>query len=123
MNPTTESNHAQMPRQVERRGGISVPYTKRYPEIRGGICEFCGVLDPNQESIYQHKLCPHFRGMEIRCSYCDASKSPSEVIGRSTMQVHEHPSDRDGMGRPTLVVVCDSYKCAEKHLSRFELSR
>lgn len=123
MNPTTVSDNAQIPRQVERRGGVSVPYTKMYPTIKGGQCDFCGTMDANQPAEYQYKLCPHFRGMDLRCSYCDASKDPSEVIGRSVMKVHEHPSEKDGIGRPTLVVVCDSYKCAEKHLARFELSR
>lgn len=123
MNQTTESNIAHVPRQVERRGGISVPYTKMYPEIRGGVCEFCGILDPKSESTHQYKLCPHFRGMDLVCSYCDASKDPTEVIGRSVIKVHEHPSDKDAFGRPTLVVVCDSYKCSEKHLERFVLSR
>lgn len=121
--PTNESYTAQPPRQVERRGGISVPYTKRYPEIRGGTCEFCGTLDSNQPAEYQYKLCPHFRGMDLQCSYCDVSKNPEEVIARSVMQVHEHPSDKDGMGRPTLVVVCNSFKCSEKHLARFQLNR
>lgn len=123
MTQTTESNIAQIPRQVERRGGVSVPYTKMYPLIKGGQCEFCGTLDPNQPAEYQYKICPHFRGMDLQCSYCDVSKDPTEVIGRSVMKVHEHPFEKDGVGRATLVVVCDSFKCAEKHLARFQLSR
>ncbi len=121
--PTTESFNAQLPRQVERRGGVSVPYTKMYPLIKGGTCDFCGTLDANQPAEYQYKLCPHFRGMDLRCSYCDQAKNPEEVMGRSVVKVHEHPYEKDQVGRPTLVVVCDSYKCTDKHLARFELSR
>ena len=69
-NPTTVSENAQMPRQGERRGGVSVPYTKMYPLIKGGQCDFCGTIDKNQEAIYQYKLCPHFRGIQLECSYC-----------------------------------------------------
>ncbi len=36
---------APLPRQrnLERQGVKSEPYTRRLPQIRGGICEYCGV--------------------------------------------------------------------------------
>lgn len=117
-NPTTESEIAPVQKRVERQGQQSVPFTKYYPQVRGGHCEHCGVIDPNQPSHLQYKLCPHFRGMELRCSYCDASKDPEEVNGRAVLNIHDHPTS-PGL----LVVVCDSYTCSEKHLARFELSR
>lgn len=123
MNPTDSAVNAPVQRHVERQGGVTVPYTRMYPEVRGGICEKCGVLDKYQPSIYQYKLCPHFRGMTLECSYCDQSKDQNEVIGRSVMRVHDHPYQKDHMGNPTLVVVCDSYTCSEKHLARFDVSR
>lgn len=123
MNPTTESNTAQLPREIERQGQKSEAYTKMYPLVKGGQCDFCGVIDSNQPAEFQYKLCPHFRGMDLRCSYCDESKNPVEVNGRSWLKIHDHPSDRDMYGRPKLVVVCDSFKCSEKHLARFQLSR
>src|SRR5882724_11203015 len=49
--------------RIERSGNISAPMAVRWPQIRGGTCEFCGVLDPNVPAQYQYKLCPHFRGM------------------------------------------------------------
>ena len=123
MNPTTVSANAQPPRQMERQGGKTVPYTKMYPLIRGGQCDFCGVLDKNQPATYQYKLCPHFRGMgDVECSYCDPSKDPVEVIRYSVMKIHDHPYEKDAMGRPTLVVVCDSYECSTKHRARFEIA-
>jgi len=122
MNPTTVSANAQSLRQMERQGDTTVPYTVMYPLIKGGQCDFCGTLDRNQPAGMQYKLCPHFRGMgDVRCSYCDASKDPKEVIGRSIMKVHDHPTDRDELGRPKIIAVCDSYECSTKHRARFEV--
>lgn len=123
MTPTDGAVNAPVQRRTERRGNISVPYTRRYPEVRGGQCEFCGTLDRNVPANFQYKLCPHFRGMELVCSYCDISKDPNEVIGRSKMNIYDHPTEKDENGNPTLIVVCDSYTCTEKHQARFELSR
>lgn len=105
------------PRQmrVERQGSQSEPYTRRFPEIRGGVCEFCGILDRNTPSQYQYKLCPHYRGMEARCTYCAETKNPDEVVYKSAMQVAEHP-DRPG----TLIMWCNSFECASAHLKRFK---
>ena len=107
----------QAPRQmrVERQGAQSEPYTRRYPQVRGGICEFCGVLDKNVPSQYQYKLCPHYRGMQLRCSYCPESKDPDEVVYHSNLQVAEHP-DKPG----TLIVWCGSYECSRAHEKRFK---
>lgn len=104
---------------IERQGSISVPYTKHYPEIRCGVCEYCGIKDPNQPSWVQYQLCDHFRDIgPIRCSYCDETKNPDEVIISSTINVHEHPQDPN-----KLVVVCNSYDCSQKHIARFQLSK
>ena len=123
MNPTTVSENAQPLREMERRGGKTVPYTKMYPLIKGGQCDYCGTLDKNQPATYQYKLCPHFRGMgNIECSYCDPTKDPNEVLRYSIMKIHDHPYDKDELGRPRLVVVCDSYECSTKHGSRFDVN-
>lgn len=119
---STSTQNVEIPRQTERRGGKTVPYTKMYPKVRGGQCEACGTLDNNTEAIYQYKLCPHFRGMTLECSYCDPTKDPNEVIRYSVMKIHDHPYDKDEMGRPKLVVVCDSYECSTKHTNRFDIS-
>lgn len=121
-NPTTMSQQHVPLRQMERQGGKTVPHTGMYPLIRGGQCDRCGTLDKHQPAIYQYKLCPHFRGMgNIVCSYCDPSKDPNEVIRISIMKVHDHPYDKDELGRPKLVAVCDSYECSTKHRARFEV--
>ena len=109
------------PRQkvIERQGGHTEPYTRRLPQIRGGVCEFCGILDRNVPSQYQYQLCPHFRGLgEMRCSYCDEAKNPTDVISHSILNIAEHPDNPD-----KLVVWCNSYVCSGKHIARFRVSR
>jgi len=102
-------------RRVERQGGAAVPYVHKYPEVRGGICEWCGVLDPNLPSEYQYKLCPHFRGQQLRCSYCDETRDPDDIVGHHTLHVYDHPTNPD-----LQVVVCTSYECTRKHEQRFK---
>lgn len=102
---------------VERSGSISAPYSVRFPEVRGGICEYCGVKDMNQPSENQYKLCDHFRGMQLRCSYCPETKDANEVINHTTLKIAEHPDNPS-----KLVVWCDSYECSKKHLERFKIS-
>ena len=104
---------------IERQGQRTEPYTHRMPQIRGGICEWCGVKDPNVPSQFQYQLCDHFRGMgEMKCSYCDESVNPTEVVLRSVLNVAEHPDDPN-----KLVVWCNSYTCSGKHVARFRVNR
>lgn len=120
--PATEREfaHAQrtplVPRQmqVERTGESSSPTSFRYPQVRGGICEFCGVIDGNQPSQYQYKLCPHYRGLQLRCTYCPPAKDPDDVIYHANLNVASHPDDNS-----KLVVWCDSYDCSRAHEKRF----
>ena len=107
------------PKTIERQGGHTEPKTRRLPQIRGGICEFCGVLDRNVPSQFQYQLCPHFRGLgEMRCSYCDEAKNPTDVVMNSVLNIAEHPDNPD-----KLVVWCNSYVCSGKHIARFRVSR
>lgn len=105
------------PMRFERQGAVAEPITRRLPDIRGGICEFCGVLDPWVDSKDQYKLCPHFRGQQLRCSYCPANKNADEVVYRSRMKVAEHP-DKPG----TWIAWCDSYECEKAHNERFKIN-
>jgi hypothetical protein len=104
-------------KKIERQGEQAVPFVHRMPEVRGGTCEWCGVMDPNLPSEYQYKLCPHFRGLQLRCSYCDETKNPDDIIGHSILNIYEHPDNPD-----KLVVVCNSYDCTRKHRARFSTS-
>lgn len=107
-----------MPRQkaLERHSEGSFPVSVRYPQVRGGVCEYCGVLDPNVPSQYQYKMCPHYRGMQLRCTYCPQAKDPDDIIYHSTLNIAEHPDNPN-----KLVVWCNSYECSKKHLERFRL--
>lgn len=100
--------------QVERDGDYSTPTSRRFPQVRGGICEFCGVLDPKQPSQYQYKMCPHYRGLQLRCTYCPSGKDADDVINHANMNVAEHPDNPN-----KLVVWCDSYECSRAHERRF----
>lgn len=102
--------------QLERQGQKSVPVTRMLPRVIGGVCEFCGIKDPNRESVEQYLLCPHFAGIgELRCTYCPETADPVEVIRKGNIKVHEHP-DRPG----TWIAVCDSYTCSDAHTKRFD---
>lgn len=100
---------------VERQGSQSEPVTERFPQIRGGICEFCGVLDQLTESKFQYKLCPHYRGMQAQCTYCPESKDPDDVVYHETLNVAAHPDHPD-----RLVMWCGSFNCSQAHLKRFK---
>lgn len=102
-------------KQVERQGDRAEPYVHYHPMVRGGICEWCGVMDKNVESKDQYKLCPHYRGMLLRCSYCPDDKNPDDIARRSVLQVMDSPTEPG-----TLIVVCDSYDCSKRHIERFK---
>lgn len=105
------------PRQmrVERQGSDGSPITRRFPKIRGGVCEFCGVLDPNVPGEFQYRLCPHYRGMQAQCSYCPQSVNPDEVVRADYLNVAESP-----FSPGQLIMWCSRYECAKKHLERFQ---
>lgn len=106
-------------RAIERQGSQTVAVSRRLPQIRGGICEFCGIVDSKVPSQFQYQLCPHFRGLgEMRCSYCDENVNPTDVILHSVMNVAEHPDNPD-----RIVVWCNSYACSAKHEARFKVNR
>lgn len=117
--PATAQPQWVMPRQkqVERSSGTSAPSVHFFPGVRGGICEACGVLDPHTPSQFQYKLCPHYRGMSLRCTYCPQAKDTDDVIYHSNLQIAEHPDNPD-----KLVVWCDSYDCSKKHIERFKVN-
>jgi len=116
---TTEGVRAPAPlspreMHIERQGGLPSPTSRRFPQVRGGICEYCGVIDQNQPSQYQYKLCPHYRGLQLQCSYCPNEKDPDEIILHAVLNVAEHP-DRPGV----LITWCDSYECSKKHWKKW----
>lgn len=123
-NPGTVPESAPVPEprrvpMIERQGARTVPVTRRLPQVRGGICEFCGVIDKNVPSEHQYKLCPHYREIgQLRCSYCDESKNPDDIVYHSVLNVAGHPDNPD-----KLIVWCNAYTCSQKHEKRFVASK
>lgn len=113
-------NYSHQPRQMrlERQGADTVAYSRRFPQIRGGQCEFCGVVDHHQPGHLQYKLCPHYRGMEAKCVYCPREKDQTEVVRISKLNVAEHPHQPG-----TLIMWCNATECGRKHLERFKISQ
>lgn len=107
-------NYMAINKQIERQGLNAEPQVHFYPTVRAGICDRCGVIDPNVESVYQYKLCEHYRGKQLACSYCPSSTHPDEVIKHSILQVMDSPDNAN-----ELVVVCNTSECSEKHIKRF----
>lgn len=103
--------------QLERVSGLSSGVTFVFPEVRGGVCEFCGVIDGNYPSEMQYKMCPHYRGKQLLCSYCPAEKNQDEIIRNSIMRVLQHPDKAN-----TLIVHCNSYECKKKHEEKWKVS-
>lgn len=103
-------------KRVGRYQSGGFPVSHRHPQVRGGVCEFCGVLDPNQPSQYQYKLCPHYRGMNMVCDYCGGKRDQEDVVYHSTLNIHDHPENPD-----LLVIRCDAYECVKAHEQRFKV--
>lgn len=121
--PATERDTASdtytFPREmeVERVGNLTSGTTFEYPEVRGGICSYCGVIDGNYPSEYQYKLCSHYRGKQLACSYCPPTKNPDDVINHSVLRVLMHPDNPK-----KLIVHCNSFECLRKHEQRWNIA-
>ena len=99
-------------------GASNVPTSRRFPQIRGGQCEHCGTLDPRQPGNLQYKLCPHYRGMEMKCIYCPLGKDQEEVVRNNTLNVFEHPH-RPG----EIISLCKSFECTQRFEQEFGIRR
>lgn len=111
MNQNAVVQHVPSQRETVRKGGQMGFTTRIYPAVYGGLCEACGVVDKNQDSSYQYKLCEHYRGLSLECNYCEPTKDQNEVARISKLYVFDHPFQKDSSGRPALGVVCDSFNC------------
>lgn len=99
------------------------PVSARYPQIVGGTCEFCGVVDPNHKGL-QYKICRHFKDMgDLACSYCDRAINQDDMFAHKVVNVADHPNNPD-----KVVVWCTNGNknpggpCEQKHLERFSTS-
>ena len=110
--PTYGANPRNM--RLTPRGASSAPMSQVFPRVLGGQCEKCGTIDPSQPGDMQYKLCEHFRGMDLRCVYCPATKNQDDVVRTGRLNVREHPY-RPG----ELLVWCQSFECVQKHENAF----
>lgn len=118
-NATAAGNTAQLPRETVRMGTKMGFSTRVYPNVVGGQCERCGVMDKFQPAEYQYKLCEHYRGMSLECNYCEPTKDQKEVTRISRLHMYDHPFQRDAQGRPAIGVVCDSFACTDAFRKEF----
>lgn len=115
------TQYAPPPRSPERHAGGTTPLVHHYPEIRSGVCEWCGIINDKLPSTEQYKLCPHFnflRGGELKCSYCPMERDQHEVVRLHKLNVYDSP-----FNSTELVIVCDDYECTRKHQARFTSNR
>ncbi len=89
-----------------------------YPTIYGGVCEACGVIDPNYPGQVQYKFCKHYKGMEMKCVFCKETADHEDVVRMSTMVVKSDPYDPSGK---RLVTLCGSYECTRKFRQKYHL--
>lgn len=105
---------------MARPGESSAPMSRRFPEIRGGTCEACGVIDKNFPGDQQYKLCPHyarFKNVGLRCTFCKDGEDHDEVVRASRMLVMEDPYIPN-----SLIMHCGKYECQKKFEKRFNIS-
>lgn len=104
--------------KIGRSGESTTLASRSFPEIRGGICEYCGVINPSYPGDIQYKFCPHYAGMEMKCSFCKESADHPNVVRMSKMLVREDP-----YAPGQLVTLCGSYECTKKFEQKYHLTR
>lgn len=116
------------PKHIERQGGSTQPRVRRYPEVRAGVCEYHGTVNPHVPGEKQYLYCPdtyypngqlvHPRWGELQCSYCEDYKDPHDTMKKSIVQIYDSPTDPNA-----LIVVCDNFSCVAAHRKRFMVSQ
>ncbi len=115
-NSATMGRNASLPRNMRLtpRGVSSEPQVRVFPAIIAGTCEHCGTLDKNQPGDYQYKLCPHYRGMDMKCTFCPLSENQEEVVRARTILVREDP-----FMPGNLVTCCTGTECVKKFRAKY----
>lgn len=92
-------------KEIQKRAEIfaekMVPAATKHPEIRAGICEFCGE---------SYRTCKHYSGIDIYCTYCGRRDI---ILSRSLKIFSRNDTPNQ------LIIVCEDYKCTDAHLNRF----
>lgn len=101
---------------IERHGNASTVDAIVHPEIRAGVCTFCGVkpdfegYDGGGNPRKAVPKCKHYYGVKLFCTYCQND----EALRSRTMRVYELKSDPG-----KLIICCDDFRCEDKHQKKF----
>lgn len=112
MNPT-------LPREMKLSapGQSNNVQARFFPRILGGVCEACGVIDPNYPGHVQYKHCQHYKNMEMKCAFCKQTADHQDVVRMSQMLVHEDP-----YAPGQLTTLCGSYECTKKYEQKYHIT-
>lgn len=102
--------------RLTRPGESSELLARSFPNIKGGVCDYCGVIDKNVPGHLQYKLCPHYQGMEMKCTFCKETADHTDVIRMSDLIVKEDP-----YAPGNLVTLCQGYECTRKFRQKYHL--
>jgi len=118
----SEVQYQPQAKYIERHGAGTQPRVRRYPEIRAGVCEYHGTVNPHAPGEQQYLYCPgdgkHPKWGELQCSYCPDYRDPADVTKKSTYQIYDSPTNPN-----ELIVVCDNFTCVEAHQKRFKVNQ
>ena len=103
--------------KLSRPGESSELYSRNFPRILGGTCEECGVIDNNYPGQVQYKFCKHYKGREMKCTFCKESADHDDIIRMSTLLVKEDP-----YAPGNLVTLCGSYDCTKKFETKYHIT-
>ena len=78
------------------------PNAEHMPDIRGGVCEYCGL---------PFDKCEHYKGVDIFCSYCNRK----DIIPFRKLKVWKM---EDG----SLLICCSDFSCRDKHFKKYNLN-
>ena len=103
--------------RLTRPGESNEIVTRTFPNIKGGTCEYCGVIDPNYPGNVQYKFCQHYKGREMKCVFCKETVDHADVVRMSDLLVKEDPYSPG-----TLVTLCGSYECTRKYKAKYHIN-
>jgi len=75
------------------------------------------IVDGEPVAESEESGCRHnhnYKGLQIRCSYCPRDADMRAVVKSRTLYVFEHPDKPN-----VLIMVCNDFRCRQKHLKKY----
>ncbi len=128
--PLLSEKEAEPALRVERLVESGTMGARMLPKVVGGVCEFCGPAEYDHSSpqrpvnelrfepLTQMGHCKHYKGLQLRCSYCPLSSDWPGNIQSRIHTIYEYPA-----GSGNLIVHCDAMECRSAHIKRFSTRR